>query len=72
MKEKRTVEVYTCDAPDCRNQYYRESKHDEPPEGFHGNVMHVYGGGGAGAEWYACKEEHIQEAILTALANKHT
>ena len=68
MKDKRTVEVYTCDAPGCRNiEHYSGTPNEDLPLGYHGQVTEIGEWGAKGADWYACKPAHIKAAVLAAL-----
>jgi hypothetical protein len=65
MKEKREVQIYTCDAPKCRVEAIVPD--EELPDGFHGNVTEIGSFGGNHAVWFACRVSHIRAAVEGAL-----
>lgn len=63
--ERRPMDIYTCDAPGCFRREYCDMKIDPPPEGWHGTITVVYGGGSC-FEFYACSHKHAGSALKAA------
>lgn len=60
-----------CDKPDCHNTRFIEE--GEIPEGFSGTVKFVARADANGpkpvtAEWFACRDTHMKDAVRAALA----
>lgn len=66
-KAKVKATRFTCDG--CATEHLVDDAVYEPPEGYHGTtVLRVGPAGGDGcSDWYACSQECIVEAILTAI-----
>lgn len=62
-KKTVTAEQYVCN--NCSKVVL--ALKDEPPEGFGGTVYAISGTGGRNAQWWACRQECIEGAILHAL-----
>lgn len=65
-KKTITADEYRCNNPRC-NTIVLATK-DEPPEGYGGRVVGISSTGGRSAEWWACKRECIEPAVVAALS----
>ena len=62
--ENMEVQVTTCDG--CGKRIVNVDNGD-PVLGYHGAVMHHYAMGGNGAEWFACRDRCIKNAVVNSL-----
>lgn len=62
---KVEMTLTTCDG--CGKEFIQEADPIEPILGYYGDVMHHYGSGGHGADWFACRESCIKKAVVNAL-----
>lgn len=61
-----TATEYRCSNPECLTVHITPK--DDPPVGFAGRVTATYEtAGGFSTEWWACKAECIEPAVLGAL-----
>jgi hypothetical protein len=63
-KKTVTADQYICNA--CKTIVL--AMKDEPPEGYGGRVIGITEGGGRSAEWWACSQACITEAVINALS----
>ena len=66
MKQKVKALRYTCDA--CEDVFIRAEDDDDPVFGFHGVTQVHDPSGGTRADWFACCEGCIPDAVMNALA----
>lgn len=66
-KTSERVDIYRCDRPGCPVTHYAE-KGGDLPDGLSGTVvLSVNGWTGPALPWYACRAEHVAEAIQQVL-----
>jgi hypothetical protein len=65
VRTEKSVVIVTCDG--CHREYIVDED-GELPQGYHGTVFHITGGGGSGREeWFACRERCIAKAVKAAV-----
>lgn len=62
-KTTERVDIYRCDKPGCPVVHYSERGADKPDGLFGTVVLAVNGWIGPSLPWYACRTEHLTEAI---------
>jgi hypothetical protein len=66
-KTTARVDIYQCDKPGCPVKHYAERGGDNP-DGLFGTVtLAINGWVGAALSWYACRIEHVTEAVQHVL-----
>jgi hypothetical protein len=66
-KTHERVDIYRCDKPGCPVKHYAE-RGDDKPDGLFGTVVLAIDGWVSGTlAWYACRVEHVTEAIQYVL-----
>jgi len=65
--EKVELSVTTCDG--CGKRIVQDPDLDDhdPVLGYHGHVFHHYKMGGNSAEWFACRDRCVKNAVVNSL-----